>query len=168
MKNGCPVCRNVNELTATQCRYCGAALTPPQPPAPPVARQRRRWPLALGGAAVVVLAIVAGFIGFSGSSTAAPSVTAKTYEVATDAGTALKFDPATFDVPANTKVQINFTNKSQGLPHNMTFQSGVDAKTADQVAAGQTATLSFTTPGPGSYKYVCTIHPGMEGTMNVK
>ena len=168
MKNGCPVCRNVNELTATTCKFCGAPLTPPQPPAPPVAHQPRRWPLMLGGGAIVALALVAAIIGFSGNKTAPVSATGPTFEVATDAGTALKFDPAAFDAPANTKIQINFTNKAQGLPHNMTFQSGVAAKTADQISPGQTASLSFTTPAPGSYKFVCTIHPGMEGTMNVK
>ena len=28
-------------------------------------------------------------------------------------------------------------------------------------------TLTFAAPDPGDYKFVCTLHPGMEGTLTV-
>ena len=93
---------------------------------------------------------------------------ATTLNVGTDTGTELKFDPTTVTAAANQEVTLVFTNKSTSVPHNLTFQEGITAKTDPNVAAGQSETLSFTTPGAGTYKFVCTLHPGMEGTLTVQ
>lgn len=88
--------------------------------------------------------------------------------ITTDTGAEPKFNPATYEAPANSPVKIVFKNISTIQPHNLVFQSGLTVKGADSVAPGQSETLDVTTPGPGSYKFVCTLHPGMEGTLNVK
>ncbi len=165
MKNGCPVCRNVNELTATACRFCGAALTPPQPIAPKAPAKRANWPLRLGGLAALLFVVVLGVVAFSGGDTGAPT-TAFTREIGTDEGAALKFDPQELEVPANQPVKITFHNKAT-LPHNLAFEGAITDKTEQQVAPGTTQDLEFTTPAVGEYKYVCTLHPGMEGKLKV-
>jgi plastocyanin len=48
------------------------------------------------------------------------------------------------------------------------MQDGIDAATSTVVAAGATETISFTAPDPGSYAFVCTLHPGMDGTLTVE
>lgn len=166
MLNVCPVCRNVNQPDATACRYCGTGLVPPAPPTTSEPRARRRWPWVLGGLALL---LIAGFAGITllftgGGASAAQSMS---LVVGTDTGTALQFEPKSVQAPANTPVKLTFENRAQ-VPHNLTFQSGVDAKTAGQVPAGQQETISFTTPAAGTYKFDCTIHPGMEGQLVVK
>ena len=105
--------------------------------------------------------------GGGGGNTGGTGGGATTITVGTDKAAELKFDPTTVSAPANTAVQLTFTNQST-LPHNLAFNEGITAKTSDNVAAGASETISFTTPGAGAYKFVCTIHPGMEGTLNVQ
>ncbi len=87
--------------------------------------------------------------------------------IGTDKGADLKFVPDTATAPANTPVTLTLKNEST-QPHNLSFEQGITAKTAPSVAAGQSETISFTTPGAGTYKFVCSIHPGMVGTLTVQ
>ena len=91
-----------------------------------------------------------------------------TVTVGTDTGAELKYEPALVEAPANSQVKLVFQNKSTSQPHNLVFQQAITAKTSDSVAPGQSETLEITTPGAGSYKFTCTLHPGMDGTLNVK
>ena len=91
-----------------------------------------------------------------------------TLTVGTNTAPGHKFFPATFSAPANTEVKLTFNNQSTSQPHNLTFQQGITAATATNVAMGQSETLTFRTPGPGSYQFVCTIHPTMVGTLTVQ
>lgn len=123
-----------------------------------------------GGVLALALVLTACGGGTSGSGTGAgataPGPAAIT--IGTDTGTALKFEPATATAPANTPVTLTFTNNSTSVPHNLKFQEGITAGTADNVAAGASETINITTPGAGSYKFICSIHPGMEGTLTVQ
>ena len=165
--NVCPVCRNVNQRDATVCRYCGTTLTPPPPEtvAAPVARPRR-WPWIVGALALVLVIGVTGF-SFLGGGGGAAGGTAQAIQVGTDTDAALQFAPKSVEAPPKTKIELTFNNRAS-LAHNLTFQNGIDAKTSDQVPAGTSQTITFTTPDPGTYKFVCTIHPGMEGQLVVK
>ena len=106
--------------------------------------------------------------GTGGGETGGGTGGATAITIGTDKAAELKFIPTTAEAPANTQVQLTFRNDSTSQPHNLVFQEGITAKTADLVAAGASETLEFTTPGAGDYKFVCTIHPGMEGTLTVK
>lgn len=74
--------------------------------------------------------------------------------------TNFKFNPQTLTVPAGTTV--TWTNQDEE-PHTVvakdgSFHSpGLDTK----------GTYSFTFAKPGSYDYVCSIHPFMTGTVVV-
>jgi plastocyanin len=166
--NVCPVCRNVNQRDATACRYCGTTLTPPAPEtsAAPAARPRR-WPWILGTLALLLVIGVTGFSFLGGGGSGAAAGSAQAIQVGTDAGTALQFAPKSVEASAKTKIALTFNNRAT-LAHNLTFQNVIGAKTSDQVPAGQSETITFTTPDPGTYTFVCTIHPGMAGQLVVK
>jgi plastocyanin len=87
--------------------------------------------------------------------------------VATDEGYDSKFAPASLEAPANTLGTLIFKNIST-IHHNLLFPAPISVKTKLIVAAGASDTITFTTPAAGNYKFYCSIHPGMEGTLQVK
>jgi plastocyanin len=64
-------------------------------------------------------------------------------------------------------LQLVFENRSTA-PHNLTFGPPIDAATATIVNAGESQTITFAAPEPGAYDYVCTLHPGMDGTLTLE
>ena len=87
--------------------------------------------------------------------------------VGTDDGSELRFDPAEITVPAGATVRLTFTNEST-VPHNLTFGEPINAATAQIVQPGEEETIEFVAPEAGEYTYVCTLHPGMDGTLIVE
>jgi plastocyanin len=98
-----------------------------------------------------------------GSGGEAASVT-----IGTDTGAALQFDPTTATVAQGSTVELTFENRSTTVPHNLTFDEPINEATATIVDPGASETLEFTAPEPGDYQFVCTLHPGMEGTLTVE
>lgn len=165
--NVCPVCRNVNQPDATVCRYCRGALTPPSAQAvDPTAGRRPRWPWVAGAAAALVLLLGLGsFVLFgAGGETAAAAGTP--VAVGTGTGPSLEFAPVTVQAPANAPVELTFTNQAD-IPHNLSFSEPFNVRTTD-LAKGGVETLSLPPAAPGTYTFVCTIHPGMEGQLTVQ
>jgi amicyanin len=71
-----------------------------------------------------------------------------------------KFGPRTLTVKLGTKV--TWVNKD-AIGHSVNFASGhIDSKTLDQ-----NAKFSHTFTAPGTYPYICDIHPFMHGTVVV-
>jgi glucose/arabinose dehydrogenase/plastocyanin len=87
--------------------------------------------------------------------------------VGTDAGSELLFDPLEVSVPAGATVRLTFVNEST-VPHNLTFGEPINVATATTVPPGEEETIEFVAPEPGEYEFVCTLHPGMEGTLTVE
>jgi plastocyanin len=85
--------------------------------------------------------------------------------IQTDTGTANEFVPAEATATAGSNVLLTFENLAT-VPHNLTFGPPTNAATATIVQPGSSETLEFTVPGPGDYEWVCTLHPGMEGTLS--
>ena len=96
----------------------------------------------------------------------APSGETVEITVGTDTAAELKFEPAEISVPAGAEVRLTFENRST-VPHNLTFEGPPNVATATIVAAGASETLEFTAPDAGEYAFVCTLHPGMAGTLLV-
>ena len=166
--NICPVCRNVNEPDVTVCRFCGTTLTPPPPqPAAPAVQRRSLWPWLAGALALVLLVSISGFAFFAGGGEEAAA--GATIVVGTDPGAALLFVPESVTAPPESEVELIFNNEAT-VPHNLTFEEStpIEAATEEQLPPGQSQTLNFTTPAPGTYPFVCTIHPGMDGTLVVQ
>lgn len=71
------------------------------------------------------------------------------------------FDPAQTTVKVGQKVEWE---NEDGFDHNVVAQQGADFKSAN---FGQGKTFEFTPTAAGTIQYVCTLHPGMDGTLTV-
>jgi plastocyanin len=71
------------------------------------------------------------------------------------------FSPATLIVTRGTRVTWK---NLDGEPH---LVAGVDGKFRSQ-ALDQNDTYTLKFDRPGTYKYICTIHPHMKGEIDVK
>lgn len=105
----------------------------------------------------------------SGSATAAPSgstggttITLKALNIA--------FDPTELTAPAGQPFTLDFDNQDAGIPHNVQIfdPSGGSAFKGD--IFNGVATKAYNVPAlqPGSYKFICDVHPNMTGTLTVK
>jgi plastocyanin len=65
-------------------------------------------------------------------------------------------------------VKDTLVHKGTGAPHDFS-ETGFPADNVPLARAGATTSATFTTPSPGSYQFVCTIHvaQGMTGTLVV-
>lgn len=86
--------------------------------------------------------------------------------VATGAGHELRFTPPDVVAPSGVVIQLTFRNESAET-HNLVFQDGVRAATRLDVGPGESDVVRFDAPGPGAYRFTCTIHPNMSGTLTV-
>jgi len=74
----------------------------------------------------------------------------------------LKFEPR--DVTVKAGSTVIWTN-NEDVPHNVVAEEGADFESD---TFGKDGTFEFKAEKPGTVKYVCTIHPGMEGTLTVE
>ncbi len=105
--------------------------------------------------AVVAVAVAAAGCGGGGSSKSGSPPGAVSMK-------GLRFHPDNTTVRVGQKV--TWTN-DDSTDHNVTATGG--AKFMSQ-AFGHGKTYSFTPRKAGTIKYVCTLHPGMNGTLVVK
>ncbi len=71
-------------------------------------------------------------------------------------------------IPARMTVRVGQTvtwRNDESLDHNVVAQAGANFQSR---AFGQGATYTFTPKKPGRIKYVCTLHPGMDGELVVR
>ncbi len=106
----------------------------------------RKRLLAAGAAAALTLALLPGGM-VSGADTAVTLAS-------------IKFTPATVTVPVGATVV--WTNQDSTI-HTVTANNGAFA--SDVLKVGQT--FRFTFNQPGTFDYICTIHPEMKGTIVV-
>lgn len=118
---------------------------------------------------VVPLACAAALTGCSGGGGGSASSASPSRAASPSTGGAVitikdfAFHPATVTVAPGTKVTV--TNKDAAT-HTVTATADKAFDTG-QVKSGQTVT--FTAPArPGSYPYICTIHPTMNGSLTVR
>jgi plastocyanin len=126
--------------------------------------------LALGGALVAGC----GSSSSSSSNSTSASTPAATPATSTPAATPaagsgavavsmknIQFAPTS--VTAKVGQTIKWTN-DDSVDHNVTAKSGATFKSSN---FGQGGTYSFKAAKAGTITYVCTIHPGMQGTIIV-
>jgi plastocyanin len=101
----------------------------------------------------------------AGSTTA--SVTAGVQDVVITTDQSYRFKPSTITVHPG-KVRITLKHVGTGAPHDWSLLN-FPADYVGLVSPGQTRSVEFTAPGPGTYKFVCTIHvpQGQTGTLVV-
>ena len=106
----------------------------------------------------------------AGSPGASPAAAGSVSLALTAQGVA--YDKTDLAAPANTPVQIVFTNNDAGIPHNVSIHVG--SPTGQEVFKGEifSGTDSRTSAVPalpaGTYAFVCSVHPNMTGTLTVK
>jgi len=124
----------------------------------------RRLLLTLSAALALAVAISA--CGGGSSSTSTSASTSASSSSSGGGGVAIKMQNIAFS-PTSTTVKVGqkvtWTNDDQ-TDHNITAQSGASFKSKD---FGNGGTFTFTPDKAGTIKYVCTIHPGMDGTLTV-
>ena len=127
-------------------------------------------PLLLAPLAALVLA-VAGCGGSDTASTASTPAAESTPSTAAPAADGqavqigmkgLRFDPAEVTVKVGTTVTWK---NLEDIPHNVTAVKGATFKSD---TFGKDGTYEFKAEKAGTVKYVCTIHPGMAGTLTVE
>ena len=74
----------------------------------------------------------------------------------------IEFDPQ--DATADAGQQICWTNEDS-IDHNAVAESGASFESE---LFGQGETFTTSVDEPGRVNYVCTIHPGMTGTLNIQ
>jgi len=86
--------------------------------------------------------------------------------VTVDANDVYRFVPSTIYVHPG-RVEIDLVNAGKGAPHDWSLLSF--GYTTPLTGSGQHSSITFTTPSPGTYTYVCTIHrnQGQTGTLVV-
>ena len=100
----------------------------------------------------------------------APGAPVATVEILTDPELIGKFAPAALQVPVGTTVNWEFKdtgpNGGTEVPHNV--KSNLDASEAFASAPlVTTGTFSYTFTKVGTNMYTCTLHPGMDGVVEV-
>ena len=123
------------------------------------------WTRRSGALAAAGVALVMGACGGGGGSFAAPPPGAKpavTVKIVDDATATGAFDPTPQKVAVGAVVA--WRNDS-GAVHNVTFSSKPAPKSSSTLSKGQTYLAAV--PQAGTYKYACSIHPGMKGTITV-
>ena len=78
-----------------------------------------------------------------------------------------RFMPSTITVHPG-KVRITLKHVGTGAPHDWSLED-FPADYVPLVSAGQTKSVEFIAPAPGTYRFVCTIHvpQGQTGTLVV-
>lgn len=81
----------------------------------------------------------------------------------------IAFDTAELSLPAEGEVVIAFDNRDAGIPHNVAiYDEGADPVFQGEIITGPaTIEYRFPAPRPGSYRFVCDVHPQMQGTASV-
>jgi plastocyanin len=110
---------------------------------------------------VVLLSLAAAGCG-GGSGGSGSSGTAQVLKPGTPIGMkSLKFHPEHVQVPVGQAITWH---NDESIPHDVKADSG--AAFASK-SFGKDGTYTWTPPKAGTVKYVCTLHPGMDGTIDV-
>jgi plastocyanin len=105
----------------------------------------------------------------TGTGVAAPVNGVQQITIST--GVDLRFHPSTIVVHRG-EVRIVLKNKASnggGPPHNIQF-AGLPGADVPLTYVGESQSVTFMAPGPGTYNFVCTIHAnqGQSGKLIVK
>jgi plastocyanin len=123
-----------------------------------IAGRRRSAALLVSSSLIAACAVI-------GACSGAPAPTAAGTPAATVDLVAqnLAFSPRELTVPANVPFAIRFENRDS-QPHNIAIHGPQTQKT--EIFSGpETRTEVFAALPPGSYGFICDVHPEMTGTI---
>jgi plastocyanin len=137
---------------------------------------QRVWPRRLvpvyGAVIAISLAVTLAPIGLGylnsltpvAATPGAPQVPAKPQIAAQ----AVKFDTANLIVPAARPFELTFNNNDPGVPHNVQIDTADKSQTLfDGERFDGVASRTYNVPAlePGTYYFLCAVHPSMNGTV---
>jgi len=101
----------------------------------------------------------------TGATTASASGGVQDVQITTDQR--YRFSPSTITVHPG-RVRITLKHVGTGAPHDWSLQ-GFPADYVALVSPGESRSVEFVAPSPGTYKFICTIHvqQGQTGTLVV-
>jgi plastocyanin len=80
----------------------------------------------------------------------------------------LAFAPGTVSLPAGGPLRIVLDNRDASVPHNLKVtQGGREIAKSSIVSGPAQAEVRFGPLEPGSYQFVCDVHPNMTGTLTI-
>jgi plastocyanin len=80
----------------------------------------------------------------------------------------IQFEPGEIQLPAGQPLRIVLDNRDAGVPHDIGVrQDGRDLGTSPIVTGLAMTEVRFGPLEPGTYQYVCTVHPSMTGTLTI-
>ena len=126
---------------------------------------------------IIAAAVAAGVLaacssGSQPSASAAPSAAAPASPAGSGvpqiAARDIKFDRTELALPANQPTSLLFDNQ-EGAPHNVEIkdQAGASVFTGEIFTGPAQRTYQIPALAPGTYSFLCTVHPDMKGTVTV-
>ncbi len=114
---------------------------------------------------MLVAIVVAG----CGSAGPAPTVEASFDGVQeTVRAVNVAFEPTEIRLPAGTPLRIILDNRDSGVPHDIRVLDGDrELATSATISGPGQAEVRFGPLPAGSYRFVCTVHPNMTGTLTI-
>jgi mono/diheme cytochrome c family protein/plastocyanin len=81
----------------------------------------------------------------------------------------IAFANGSLTAPAGAPITIKFDNEDAGIPHNMAFKNDAGTIVFQGDLVTGVASTEYSLPGlqPGTYSFLCTVHPNMTGTLKV-
>ena len=107
----------------------------------------------------------------SPSASASASASAGTGTVVDiSASSSSAFDQTSVTAPADQGFTIHFANNESGVPHNVDVQdaSGASLARGDIITGPAEADYNVPALAAGDYKFVCSVHPNMTGTLTAE
>ncbi|MGD3108159.1 cupredoxin domain-containing protein [Streptomyces sp. YGL11-2] len=120
-------------------------------------------------ASALCLAALTGCTHTGGGPSPSPSASAPSASAPGNARTRIVikdfvYRPATLTVRPGTKITVV---NEDSAPHTVTATGAGKPFDTGNLAQGQSAVITAPTK-PGSYPYICTVHPYMKGTLTVR
>jgi plastocyanin len=102
--------------------------------------------------------------GASGSAAPSGNPTAEVVEIA---ASGVAFSTDTLKAPADTAFTLHFDNQDAGIQHNVAINDANGAEVFKGEIFPGPGTRDYSVPAlkAGSYKFMCTVHPNMTGTL---
>jgi hypothetical protein len=102
-------------------------------------------------------------VGGEGSAPPAPGVEAQVVVTARN----VEWVETALSAPADAPFTLALDNQDQGVPHDVAIRDagGADVYKTEIVTGPQTVVYDVPAVPAGAYTFVCTVHPGMTGTL---